>query len=191
MSLSLPRLCQGGKRPQSRQLFVLAGVWWEVSGVSLFPPQIVSAQSRVCVGWCVVGGVFVLAGVWWEVSGVSLSLPRLCQPQCRPVCVGWCVVGGKRRGGLSLWWEVSSVPSPPDCVSPSAGLFVLCQVSPLSLPRLCQPQSRPVCVGWCVVGGKRRVPSLPRLCQPQSRTGHWWVVGGKRRVPLPPQIASA
>ena len=76
----------------------------------------------------------------------------------------------------------------------------------LSLPRLCQPQSRPVCVGWCVVGGKRRVPlppqivsaspglfvlagvwwevsgvslSLPRLCQPVPACLCWLVCGGR------------
>ena len=50
----------------------------------------------------------------------------------------------------------------------------------LSLPRLCQAP----------VPGLRRF-SLPRLRQPQSRPVGWCVVGGKRRVPLPPQIVSA
>ena len=106
---------------------------------------------------------------------MSLSLPRLRRPQSRPVCVGWCVVGGKRR-----------VPLPPQIVSASPGLFVLAGVwwevssVSLSLPRLCQPQSRPVCVGWCVVGGKRRVPLPPQIASaPVPACLCWLVCGGR------------
>ena len=62
----------------------------------------------------------------------------------------------------------------------------------LSLPRLCQPQSRPVCVGWCVVGGKRRVPLPPQIVSASPGlfvlAGVWWEVSG---VSLSPQIVSA
>ena len=52
----------------------------------------------------------------------------------------------------------------------------------LSLPRLCQPQSRPVCVGWCVVGGKQRVPLPPQIVSASPGlfvlAGVWWEVSG-------------
>ena len=78
------------------------------------------------------------------------------------------------------WWEVSGVS--------------------LSLPRLClwrevsgpvpPTQSRPVCVGWCVVGGKRRVPLPPQIASAHSPglCVGWCVVGGKRRVPSLPRL---
>ena len=103
MSLSLPRLCQapvpaclcwlvvvGGKRrvpfprlcQPSPGLFVLAGVWWEVSGVSLSLPRLRRPQSRpVCV-W-----------VWWEVSGVPSPSPDCVSPS--PGLFGWLVCGGR------------------------------------------------------------------------------------------------